>query len=592
MHLTRRPPAARTAMGIPLWESPPDAKTLDKASATNRCDVHSAVHTSSGTSTRLPATPGPSASSGGRNSNNLPYDFIYSGSRPIRRHILDSSSSDTIEIEDLQNEREHEIQIRERERERELSARMERSRRERGERRSAHMERFLNANYHTPQLPTTSTTSQRPRPHMIQPNSDQLLTLSEFLRESSPSQARNNNGGGSSSNSGNGNGGQTSVPEMPSLQQLLGMRGSNANRNNGERRDGQSWERALNASGMPLALTPATTAVSTSNAAATISNPPPAQRRSASTSADWPPNSPAAAASPNSQAQDSFQTLVNQIRRIGALQDYMLNSVDETAASLEESLSLHSQALNQALNGPSQANAASTSVASPAAIPDVSSQNYYTSLRVREARIRTMQSRIDLLASEFALLRTTRRELRRAETEALSMFQSTGVMPPTAATPSAAAAAASSAATISTATALSQPQEPRIQTEVDEVDEALDAEGNSSRRVLRSTFLPADLGDEAIFRHYENAENRARVRERLAGVRRELEAEQARSTEIIQEQRRRMAEALAGGLNAAVSAATIAASANDEDAESGGGSRRRRRYSAGSAERSQSERRA
>ncbi|KAK6354708.1 hypothetical protein TWF696_003847 [Orbilia brochopaga] len=577
-------------MGIPLWESPPDAKTLDKASATNRCDIHSAVLTSSGTSTRLPATPGPSAASG-RASNNLPYDFIYSGSRPIRRHILDSSSSDTIEIEDLQNEREHEIQIRERERERELSARMERSRRERGERRSAHMERFLNANYHTPQLPTTSTTSQRPRPHMIQPNSDQLLTLSEFLRESSPSQARSNNNNGS---------GPTSAPEMPPLQQLLGMRGSNANRGSGERRDGQSWERALNAAGMPLALTPATTAVSTSNAAATISNPPPAQRRSTSMSADWPPSSPAAAASPSSQAQDSFQTLVNQIRRIGALQDYMLNSVDETAASLEESLSLHSQALNQALNGQSQTGAGvNTSAASSAGIPDVSSvssQNYYTSLRVREARIRTMQSRIDLLASEFALLRTTRRELRRAETEAMTMFQSTGAMPPTStATPAAVPSAATSATSIPTVTTPPpQSSEPRIQTEVDEVDEALDAEGNSSRRVLRSTFLPADLGDEAMFRHFENAENRARVRERLAGVRRELEAEQARSTEIIQEQRRRMAEALAGGLNAAVSAAAVAASANEDEAESGSGSggRRRRRYSAGSAERSQSERRA
>ncbi|KAF3155454.1 hypothetical protein TWF225_002913 [Orbilia oligospora] len=529
-------------MGIPLWESPPDAKTLDKASATNRCDIHTSTHTSSGTSTRIPSAPGPSTSTG-RGTGPLAYDYIYSGSRPIRRQILDSS--DTIEIEDLQNEREHENQIRERERERDLSARMERSRRERGERRSAHMERFLNANYHTPPLPTTSTTSQRSRPQMIQPASDQLLTLSEFLRETSPPQPRNNSTAQNPSN------------ELSALQQLLGLRAPTSNRGTGERRDIQAWERALSAAGIPPNLTPATTAVSTSNAAATISNPPPVPRRSASISTEWPPTSPARSSSPGARNQDSFQTLVNQIRRIGALQDYMLNSVDETAASLEESLSLHSQALNQALNTQSSAPTAdtSTSAASPTILPDLNSQNYHTSLRIREARIRTMQSRIDLLASEFALLRSTRRELRRAENEAINMFQTAGVLP-TSSTPapvalSTATAAAVAALEIPTTTSpppISSHPNPSdsIRTEVDEVDEALDAEGNSSRRVLRSTFLPADLGDEGLFRHFENAENRARVRERLAGVRRELEAEQARSTEIIQEQRRRMAEALAG----------------------------------------------
>ncbi|EWC47382.1 hypothetical protein DRE_00350 [Drechslerella stenobrocha 248] len=583
-------------MGIPLWESPPDAKALDKSSATNRCDVHSAAHTSSGTSTRLPTTPGPPAASG-RNNGNLPYDYIYSGSRPIRRHILDSAS-DTIEIEDLQNEREHETQIRERERERELSARMERSRRERGERRSAHMERFLNANYHTPQLPTTSTTSQRPRPHMIQPSSDQLLTLSEFLRESSPSQSRNSN-----SNSNSANNGQTPpTSETPAFQQLLGMRVSTGNRNNGERRDVQTWERALSATGMPLPLNPATTAVSTSNAAATISNPPPAQRRSASVSTDWPPSSPAAATamSPSGQAPESFQALVSQIHRIGTLQDFMLNSVDETAASLEESLSIHSHALNRALTPASQAlmgASLSTAISSSSTGPDISSQNYYTSLRVREARIRTMQSRIDLLASEFALLRSTRRELRRAESEALSMFQLTGAIPPPpAATPATTTNGTGSAiGTPTAATTPPGPHEAQIRTEVDEVDEALDAEGNSSRRVLRSTFLPSDIGDEAVFRHFANAENRARVRERLAGVRRELEAEQARSTEVIQEQRRRMAEALAGGLNSNT-AANRAGNEDDEEGSGGsssGSSRRRGRYTAsGNLERSQSERRA
>ncbi|EPS39269.1 hypothetical protein H072_6952 [Dactylellina haptotyla CBS 200.50] len=548
-------------MGIPLWESPPDAKTLDKASATNRCDVHSTVHTSSGTSTtRLPSTPGPSST--GRGSGSLAYDYIYSGSRPIRRHLLDSSA-DTIEIEDLQNEREHETQIRERERERDLSARMERSRRERGERRSAHMERFLNANYHTPQLPTTSTTSQRPRPHMIQPSSDQLLTLSEFLRESPSSQNRTSNAA------------QPPTSDGSTIQQIIGIRGSSGNRGSGERRDIQAWERALSAAaGIPPSLTPATTAVSTSNAAATISNPPPVPRRSTSIPTEWPPASPVRSTSPSTtRTQDSFQALVNQIRRIGALQDYMLNSVDETAASLEESLSIHSQALNQALNTQPQSssNTTSSATANPpplSGFPDINSQNYYTSLRVREARIRTMQSRIDLLASEFALLRSTRRELRRAENEAINMFQSAGVLPPTSTSTSTTPTIAgisvantnaidiptntSPTATTSTP-ALPLPPPPgtisivqdTLRTEVDEVDEALDAEGNSSRRVLRSTFLPAELGDEALFRHFENAENRARVRERLAGVRRELEEEQRRSTEILRLERRRMAEVLA-----------------------------------------------
>lgn len=41
-------------------------------------------------------------------------------------------------------------------------------------------------------------------------------------------------------------------------------------------------------------------------------------------------------------------------------------------------------------------------------------------LRVREARLRAMQTRIDLLASEFALLRNTRRELRRVNVDSPS----------------------------------------------------------------------------------------------------------------------------------------------------------------------------
>ncbi|KAF3932618.1 hypothetical protein ABW19_dt0200232 [Dactylella cylindrospora] len=427
------------------------------------------------------------------------------------------------------------------------------------------MERFLNANYHTPQLPTTSTTSQRPRPHMIQPNSDQLLTLSEFLRESSPSQPRSNNSA------------QTPTHETSAIQQWLGLRGSNGNRSSSERRDMQTWERGLSPTGIPSTLAPASAVLSPSTAAATISNPPSTHRRSASTSADWPPSSSATGQTSNTRSQDSFQTLVNQIRRIGALQDYMLNSVDETAASLEESLNLHSQAVNRALNSHSQSQSSSSatrdtpsSTSSSVVIPDVNSQGYYTSLRVREARIRTMQSRIDLLASEFALLRTTRRELRRAESEALNMFQSTGAI----STPQ-----ATGPIEIPTVHSQGIPREQdTIRTEVDEVDEALDAEGNSSRRVLRSTFLPAELGDEAILQHFEREQGRARVREGLARVRRELEAEQARSTEIIREARRR-ANAAANG--------DSGGSGGEEETEG-----RRRRYSVGSVERSQSERRA
>ncbi|KAF8537027.1 hypothetical protein BDD12DRAFT_253432 [Trichophaea hybrida] len=91
---------------------------------------------------------------------------------------------------------------------------------------------------------------------------------------------------------------------------------------------------------------------------------------------------------------DSFDTLVSQIRRIGALQDAMLSTVDDTTASLEDSTINRTSGGGTTVEGERRRSAVD-------------------SLRVREARLRAMQTRIDLLASEFQLLRSTRRELRR-----------------------------------------------------------------------------------------------------------------------------------------------------------------------------------
>ncbi|KAL7271150.1 hypothetical protein RUND412_006114 [Rhizina undulata] len=111
-------------------------------------------------------------------------------------------------------------------------------------------------------------------------------------------------------------------------------------------------------------------------------------------------------ASPPAQSgQDSFETLVGQIRRIGELQDFMLSTVDSTASQLE--------------------GAASAGTGDPVlAATNTDRSAVASSLRVREARLRAMQTRIDLLSSEFALLRNTRRELRRVEAEALETLQS------------------------------------------------------------------------------------------------------------------------------------------------------------------------
>ncbi|KAH8146763.1 uncharacterized protein LAJ45_09137 [Morchella importuna] len=95
----------------------------------------------------------------------------------------------------------------------------------------------------------------------------------------------------------------------------------------------------------------------------------------------WPPLPPPSSSSlPPLSRQDSFDTLVSQIRRIGALQDFMLNSTTTPP-------------------DPPTPTATAATVAS---------------LRIREARLRAMQTRIDLLANEFAVLSSTRREMRRA----------------------------------------------------------------------------------------------------------------------------------------------------------------------------------
>lgn len=138
--------------------------------------------------------------------------------------------------------------------------------------------------------------------------------------------------------------------------------------------------------------------------------------------------------------QDSFDTLVGQIRRIGALQDFMLSGIVEgesvpvaTAASssgvaTEEYPSTAGARVggNILARGDIMARADILARGDILARADVlargesatgtggeeAERNAVAALRVREARLRAMQMRIDLLASEFALLRNTRRELR------------------------------------------------------------------------------------------------------------------------------------------------------------------------------------
>ena len=108
------------------------------------------------------------------------------------------------------------------------------------------------------------------------------------------------------------------------------------------------------------------------------------RRNPADRDASLPPRSP------STPGSDSFDTLVTQIRRIGALQDAMLSNVDSTTSSLEDYARRER------------------------------SRSAVDTLRIREARLRAMQTRIDLLASEFQLLRSTRRELRRVRCVPLS----------------------------------------------------------------------------------------------------------------------------------------------------------------------------
>lgn len=126
--------------------------------------------------------------------------------------------------------------------------------------------------------------------------------------------------------------------------------------------------------------------------------------------------------------QDSFDTLVGQIRRIGALQDFMLSGIVEgesvpvaTAASssgaaTEENSSTAGVRVggNILARGDILARADVLARGESAAGTggEEAERNAVAALRVREARLRAMQMRIDLLASEFALLRNTRRELR------------------------------------------------------------------------------------------------------------------------------------------------------------------------------------
>lgn len=114
-------------------------------------------------------------------------------------------------------------------------------------------------------------------------------------------------------------------------------------------------------------------------------------------------SAPAAATTGERAGGDSFDTLVGQIRRIGALQDLMLNTVDTTAATLEDTVGSGRAA---------EASPPTEEEEQPANRRD-RNRSIVDGLRVREARLRAMQMRIDQLVSEFATLRSTQRELRR-----------------------------------------------------------------------------------------------------------------------------------------------------------------------------------
>lgn len=114
--------------------------------------------------------------------------------------------------------------------------------------------------------------------------------------------------------------------------------------------------------------------------------------------------------------QDNFDTLVGQIRRIGALQDFMLSGIVEGESVPAATAASSNETATEENNGTGGARIGGGVVArvenGAGAGGEEAERNAVAALRVREARLRAMQTRIDLLASEFALLRNSRRELR------------------------------------------------------------------------------------------------------------------------------------------------------------------------------------
>jgi len=240
-----------------------------------------------------------------------------------------------------------------------------------------------------------------------------MLTLDEFLRETSQASAASNE----------------AERHLQALL-LVHRRGERERERRGDRdRDRERdlapnealWRRSLfdhTPAGRlrpGLGPGPGGAAAATTTATASYTPLPPAPGMSPATAGTGSPSPRPAAGTTSASAAttdrpgaagglDSFDTLVTHIRRIGALQDVMLNNVDSTTANLEDAVS--EVALREAMaqepepepTGPNRRDRNRSAV---------------DSLRIREARLRAMQTRIDLLASEFALLRSTRRELRR-----------------------------------------------------------------------------------------------------------------------------------------------------------------------------------
>jgi len=113
-------------------------------------------------------------------------------------------------------------------------------------------------------------------------------------------------------------------------------------------------------------------------AASTASAPPAGSSSTASASVA------SVSAAAIARDQTTFASLVDQIRRIGELQDFVLSSADEG-------------------NNPENPDRAAAEGEARIA----------SALGNSESRLRAMQTSIDILASEFQLLRNTRRELRR-----------------------------------------------------------------------------------------------------------------------------------------------------------------------------------